>query len=482
VTGQAKGIDSVARLPSAKVMEPTPADQGIHTMMDRSESSGGRGRAPVPLEPHGRHAGKIDTAPMEAPSYVLVCNCCGRRFPAGGDYLLDCCAEGMLVAEYPRLQVRDHLQGLWRFTDWLPVEQPGAGAIGGSTFRSETLGALLGLDDLWVAFNGWWPERGAHCPTCSFKDLEVAPTLQRLVEAGAAGVIVATAGNTGRAFADLGAGVGFPVVVVTAKAHVDRIWRSGKPTAPTTAVVGIANGDYNDAIEVASGAATRVGFELEGGVKNVARRDGIGTLLLDAVTTIGRMPDHYVQAVGGGPGPIGVWGVAERLAADGRFGGVQPRFHLAQNATHHPVHTAWQAQRATLEPGDVPAGGEGAYADVLVNRSPAYALRGGLHDLLVATRGQTYVVEAEDAVRWRATFTEHEGIDIMEAPAVALGALAQAVATGQIARDDCVLLSITGGGMDRLDTDAPLQGPTEVTIVPRSEAVDAVAEVADGLG
>ncbi len=86
-------------------------------------------------------------------------------------------------------------------------------------------------------------------------------------------------------------------------------------------------------------------------MKNVARRDGIGTLLLDAVTTIGRMPDHYVQAVGGGPGPIGVWGVAERLAADGRFGGVRPRFHLAQNATHHPVHTAWQASRATLEPG-----------------------------------------------------------------------------------------------------------------------------------
>ena len=130
----------------------------------------------------------------------------------------------------------------------------------------------------------------------------MAPTLQR-VEAGAAGVIVATAGNTGRAFADIGADVGFPVVVVTAEAHVDRIWRSGRAMAPTTAVVGIADGDYNDAIEVAAEAAARVGFELEGGMKNVARRDGIGTLLLDAVTTIGRMPDHYVQAVGGGPGP-----------------------------------------------------------------------------------------------------------------------------------------------------------------------------------
>jgi len=413
---------------------------------------------------------------------VLVCNCCGRRYPAGGAYLLDCCAEGMLVAEYPRLQVRDHLQGLWRFTDWLPVEEPGTDDIGGSTFRSEGLGELLGLDDLWVAFNGWWPERGAHCPTCSFKDLEVAPTLQRLVEADAAGVIVATAGNTGRAFADLGAGVGFPVVVVTAEAHVDRIWRSGLPTAPTTAVVGIAGGDYNDAIEVAAEAAALVGFELEGGVKNVARRDGIGTLLLDAVTTIGRMPNHYVQAVGGGPGPIGVWGAAERLAADGRFGGVQPRFHLAQNSTHHPVHTAWQAGRGTIEPGDVPASGDGAYADVLVNRNPAYALRGGLHDLLTATKGQTYAVDGDDAARWRATFTEHEGIDIMEAPAVALAGLAQAVASGEIGRDDCVLLSVTGGGVERLHQDAPIQEPADVVLVPRQDAVEVVAKVADGLG
>lgn len=415
------------------------------------------------------------------PSHVLVCNACGRRYPSGGDYRLDCCPFGMLVAEYPALTVRDDLDGMWRFVDWLPVDQPGTAPIGGVTYRSEDLGGLLGLDDLWVAFNGWWPERGAHCPTCSFKDLEVAPTLERLVEAGASGVIVATAGNTGRAFADLGAEPGFPVVVVASEDHVERIWRSGRPMAPTTAVVGIAGGDYNDAIEVAADAAALVGFELEGGVKNVARRDGIGTLLLDAVTTIGRIPDHYVQAVGGGPGPIGVWGMAERLAADGRWGTVEPRFHLAQNATHHPVHTAWQAGRAELEPDDLPASGAGAYADVLVNRNPAYALRGGLHDLLVTTRGQTYAVEAEDAARGRDTFATVEGVDIMEAPAVALAALEQAVAAGEIGPEDCVLLSVTGGGVERLDRDGSLQGPGEVPLVDRDAAVKLVAELADGL-
>ena len=281
---------------------------------------------------------------MEAP-YELVCNVCDRRYPADGSYWVDCCPDGMLVAEYPRLQVKDHLRGLWRFTDWLPVRHPGAGRVGGCTYRSEALGERLGLDDLWIAFNGWWPERGAHCPTCSFKDLEVAPTLQRLpggrrrrasswppraTPAGPSPTWAATSSSRSSSSPPR----------PTSSASGAR----ARPMAPTTAVVGIAGGDYNDAIEVAAEAAALVGFELEGGIKNVARRDGIGTLLLDAVTTIGKMPDHYVQAVGGGPGPVGVWGVAARLAADGRFGGVQPRFHLAQNDTHHPVHTAWQAR------------------------------------------------------------------------------------------------------------------------------------------
>ena len=70
----------------------------------------------------------------------------------------------------------------------------------------------------------------------------------------------------------------------------------------------------------------------------------------------------------------------------------------------------------------------------------------------------------------------------MEAPAVALAGLAQAVATGEIARQDGVLLSVTGGGVERLGQDAPIQGPSDVVLVSREEAVEVVAKVADGLG
>lgn len=58
--------------------------------------------------------------------------------------------------------------------------------------------------------------------------------------------------------------------------------------------------DYTDAINLAGRIAKLPGMVSEGGARNVARRDGMGTMMLDAAVTIGKMPDHYFQAVGSG--------------------------------------------------------------------------------------------------------------------------------------------------------------------------------------
>ena len=42
------------------------------------------------------------------------------------------------------------------------------------------LGEHLGFSNLWIAFHGYWPEKGGLCPTGSFKDMEAVPTLQRM--------------------------------------------------------------------------------------------------------------------------------------------------------------------------------------------------------------------------------------------------------------------------------------------------------------
>ncbi len=69
-------------------------------------------------------------------------------------------------------------------------------------------------------------------------------------------------------------------------------------------------GDYYDAIQIAEKVQSLPGFTPEGGARNIARRDGMGTVMLDAALTLGRMPDHYFQAVGSGTGGISAWEAA----------------------------------------------------------------------------------------------------------------------------------------------------------------------------
>ena len=96
-------------------------------------------------------------------------------------------------------------------------------------------------------------------------------------------------------------------------------------------MVVVEDGDYYDAKTVAK----QIGAELEGwqmeSVHNVARRDGIGSIIVDAAFTIGELPDHYFQGIGGGPGPIGIHEMAQRLVDEGIFDGPVPVQHVSQN-------------------------------------------------------------------------------------------------------------------------------------------------------
>ena len=90
---------------------------------------------------------------------------------------------------------------------------------------------------------------------------------------------------------------------------------------------------------------SRPGFAAEGGARNIARRDGMGTVMLDAALKLERIPDHYFQAVGSGTGGISAWEAALRLRADGRFGSILSRLHLAQNLPNAPIYCAWKGDR-----------------------------------------------------------------------------------------------------------------------------------------
>jgi cysteate synthase len=360
----------------------------------------------------------------------------------------------LLAVEYDerRFQPDSARADLFRYRRWLPVRRLMAGAGCAVTYRSESLARVAGVGELWVAFNGWWPERGASLATATFKELEAWTVLARLPEAAGSTLVLASAGNTAAAFARACTLAEQQCVIVLPDSGLPHLAACGEIAPWVKLVVLSPPADYSDAITLAGALAELDGFVAEGGVRNVARRAGLGTVLLSAVEAIGRLPDYYVQAVGSGAGAIGVVEAATRLAADGRYGERLPRLLLSQNRPFTPMVDAWQASDATLrpeDPDDARVRVAQLLAPVLSNREPPYALRGGVRDALLCSGGDMVAVDNRSAEAAAVLFETTEGIDIDPAGAVALASLLQAVPAGRMRSDSTVLLNVTGGGRRR---------------------------------
>lgn len=392
--------------------------------------------------------------------FKLKCLKCGRDY--GQEYRLTCeNDDSFLRADYfeKRLELRNQ-PGIGRFHSWLPIQEELTTDAGPITYKSEAFARELGLSNLYIGFSGYWPEKEAFIETCSFKELEAYPTMQLLKETGGKAIVLASAGNTGRAFAHVSALTETDVYIVVPDSGISTLWLPEEPTESIHLISMSPGNDYTDAINLAGRIAKLPGMIPEGGARNVARRDGMGTVMLDAAVTIGKIPDHYFQAVGSGTGGISAWEAALRLKADGRFGQKIPKLQLAQNLPFVPMYNAWQDKRRELIP-DLDMNNakkqiEETYAQVLTNRAPPYGVTGGLYDALTDTDGIMYAVTRQEALEAKALFESLEGIDILPPSAVAVASLLKAVEAGNVEKDETILLNLAGGGYERLKEDFTL--------------------------
>ncbi|MGA2477397.1 MAG: cysteate synthase [Spirochaetia bacterium] len=389
--------------------------------------------------------------------YVLACPLCGARYEdSPGEFMLSCPAPhppALLRAIYriKRFVAHPEQTGVFRFFDWLPIRRKLPGAAGPVAFHSTALGPALGLENLFVIFNGWWPEKGALMQTCTFKELEAQAVCGRIVDDWRSSLVVSSAGNTARAFHDACSRYNVPALIVVPADSMPLLWSTGESHREVQLAVLDGGADYADAIELGNTIAATEGFYSEGGARNAARRDGMGTTVLSAVEASGRIPDHYFQAVGSGTGAIAAWEMSLRLREDGRFGSGRMKLHLSQNAPFTPMTDAWEAGSRTLAA--LPDGrrlSRCIRARVLGNRNPPYSIAGGLYDALSDTGGFMYRVADREARAAGRLFEKLEGCDIDPAAEVALASLQQAVEQGRIGRRDMVALNITGGGYCRL--------------------------------
>ena len=354
------------------------------------------------------------------------------------------------VYESKQIRPKGEEHGIYRFADWLPVKRTLSGSCAPVTYRSRKLAEHLGLKNLYITFNGYFPEIGARMTTCSFKETEAYSVCGRLNGSHKDKVlVVASAGNTARAFAKVCSDNNIRLLLSVPYDNIGALWFD-QPLNPCVKLISCEKGgDYFDAIHLSDIALKSPGFYAEGGAKNVARRDGMACTVLSAVTTIGRIPDYYFQAVGSGTGAIAAWEANMRLVEDGRFGRNTMKLMVAQNAPFVPMYDAWQAASRKLLPYDDDKARRDAEiidAKVLSNRRPPYSVTGGLFDALKATGGEVFVATNAMARKARKLFHELEGVDIYSAAGVALASLVNAVNAGKIEKDATVMLNVTGGG------------------------------------
>lgn len=388
--------------------------------------------------------------------YVLESRCCGTKF-ADQKWELDCPnrdGAALIFANYAKkqLQVKEELPGLYKYADWLPICRMLEGSGAPVTYKSVGLAGELGLTNLYVTFNGYWPEKGAWMKTGAFKECEAYAVCARRNGNGGKVMVVASAGNTARAFARVCSENKIPLLLCIPEDCIDALW-SAEPLDDCVKVFATAKGsDYFDAIYLSNIICQLDRFYPEGGAKNVARRDGMGTTVLSAVTTIGRIPDYYFQAVGSGTGAIAAWEANKRFITDGRYGKNLMKLMVSQNIPFTPMYDAWKAGSRNLLAFDDDTARrqvEKMYAKVLSNRKPPYAVKGGLFDALTETRGDVLVATNEEAEFACELFTRLEGVDIEPAAGVATATLIQAVREGRIEKDAVIMLNITGGGIKR---------------------------------
>lgn len=424
---------------------------------------------------------------MKETSYTLVNIADGHHLEDGGWTLADAGSKqpSLVRAEYEnqRFEPDPSEDGLYRYHNWMPVKRSLKGSCAPVTYKSKGLAEVLGLKNLYITVSGWYPEVGATFKTCSFKETEAYSVCARLAEDEKRVLVVASAGNTARAFAKVCSDNNIPIVISIPVDNMSAMWFE-EPLKPCVKIIAAPHGaDYFDAIALADKLCVDPMFFAEGGAKNIARRDGMGTTFLSAIEAIGAVPDAYFQAIGSGTGAIAAWENNLRILEDGRYAYKKMRIMASQNEPFTLMYDTWKLrQRALVDFSAEQARNATAEIDakVLSNRKPPFSLAGGVYDALEDSNGEIYSVNNEDLQKWSTIFEEKEGVDIHPAAAVAVASLAQAVEKSDVSTNDIIMLNITGAGERRAKAELGsriFMAQAALVMDPEEDASDIIAKV-----
>ncbi|MCP4990321.1 MAG: cysteate synthase [Colwellia sp.] len=390
--------------------------------------------------------------------YIL--NCVKCNWTSGEFHLLcpNCQKNSFLRTSYNNRNIKKGISKFSDFIDYLPISKihdtdfdPQIGLI-----KSSKIAKSLGLKNLYILFSGHWPEMDAHNISGSFKALEAICILEKIAETGET-LILSSAGNAGKAAVQFSIIFNYKAVVVIPENAVSTINVLNQEQKRNTFLIAVRNGFYYEAIKTVDKIVSNVpNLIREGGVYNVARRDALGIPFLRACLGMGRIPDHYFQAIGSGTGAIAAWEGRRRLIDNKVFQEKHMRLRLSQNYPFCPIGQSWETGKRDYigySTDEYQKRLKQVVATVLSNNTPPYSVYGGLYDVLSNTNGTVDSIPGKDVLIEMEKFQQVKGIDIDPAAGVAIASLKKAVSNGSVRPEETVLLHVTGGGYSRIFRD-----------------------------
>jgi cysteate synthase len=428
--------------------------------------------------------------------YDLVCQNCGWSTAQDG-HVLRCprCSDlAFLSTRYHTdlLELSGPESLFLSYRQWLPCEfvfEPDDLEIG--CVHAEELGRCLGLDNLWFLFSCYAPQYGGTMSSATFKSLEAAGVMLRVLSQTDKTLIISSAGNAGCAVLELGTQYQCPAVVVIPESAKRDMLISSEPNDTSPLLLCLKRATYFDAIRFVGYVHERFSDRLvrEGGAYNVARRDAMGVPVVRAVKKIGRIPDHYFQAVGSGTGGIAAYEAVQRMKKNRQYHPHSTmKLNLVQNIPFTPMVDAWKNNErkvGVLSREEIYKRLSQTYSKVLANANPPYGVVGGVYDCVRNSDGDLLGVTNEQALSAEQRIMKF--FDFCPSPetSVAFAGLEKQVNKGKILKNEIVLLHATGGGAERCAADLqkrpyPVGGNLEIDEI--DEAVQMVSAYLHRIG
>lgn len=390
------------------------------------------------------------------PSHIthLECTLCGETYSHRQPMRLCPVDEKPLFARYDleaaaKTLTPDSMLGrrsdMWRYEEVMPVEEPASVITLGEgftpLFEAKRLGESLGMSDLLIK------DEGVN-PTGSFKARGLSAAVSMAHELGQMKLTMPSAGNAAGAMSAYAAKAGM-------EAHVfmpeDAPMANKLECVAYGAQLNLVKGFITDAGKLSAEAAARDGLFDVSTLREPYRPEGKKTMGYEIVEQLGfSVPDVIIYPTGGGTGIVGIWKALDEMEALGWIGSERPRMVCVQAEGCAPIVTAYRNDEEFAKPFPDPrtlAAGmrvPAAVGDFLVLR----AVR--------ESGGTAVTVDDPSMVESVRKMASYEGIFPAPEGGATLSALEQLLESGEIARDERVVLLNTGSAVKYLDVLEPV--------------------------